>query len=765
MTNTKTCFLNVLENLSRWQFILIIALICIPLFYFVFNPQPSILDDNFHYMNLARQLSSGKGYTNPYSVEPIPETHVAPGYPFVLSLIIRITGHDKPIVAFKLFNNFCFWLALVLIAFIFDKHLKLNRWVTLIFSLFLLFNSEIAMFASMVSTEAPFLCFSALTIVFFLEYSIERKLRYFILAILATVAALYIRIPGAPLAVVCFIWLIWRKEYKKAALYALAVGSLVGIWILPLLLKGQFLYTQQIARAGLDTSKIGHYDSFVTRYFHHFLSYFMKFIPSLFIPRHIKFLYTGSEVSIFSWLGLILGIPILVFSIIGVVRTFKDNNNLVTFYAALYFMIYSVFASHGTRYASYAFPFLFYLIAVGLWSFLGWLKLGKKARTTFVIIPLMFLFLFEGLPRYYGDVQLTSKTRNLYKANGNSYAELSRLHRYQREESIFRMHKALRWCKSNIPKDKIILGSQIRSATFITDHRVVSPTYLKKYFTAGYKGFIADKSITEIDSLGKWMLDNRVEYVVLDKVYNITTFFIRPLMSRYQDCFDQAYSTEAPTTSIFSVDTSCLRASITKGNEDFIKYFIDLYKAKLIGNKYLLDSLLNENDDTLDQIKKIIITHSYLMDIQLMEKADMFFEGACIKYPHDPAIWMARGIDLNQNDKNELSIISLEKARIFGAKEAECYNNMAIAYANMGDLENSLRCFKLAAKKDPFDPVIFENIIFVYIRLGDAKSAEAFIVEQLARTDVDSLFTKRMEKAKGNFYDWKIRKNSKGSRE
>ncbi len=766
MQQNETGFFNLLGRLGRWHFILLIALISVPLLYSIFDPQPSIIDDNFHYMNLARQMYSGKGYTDPYAETPTPETHVAPGYPFILSIIMRLAGDPKPIVTLKIFNALCYLLSIIAIALIFDKHLKVNRWVTLLFSIFMILNKEIACFASMVTTEAPFLCFSVLTILFFLEYGESKRTKYFILASLFTVLALYIRIPGAPLAVACFLWLIWRKEYKQAVIYAAIVGVLVGAWVFPLIFSGSFQYMQQVGKVGLDTSKLGKYDSFITRYLHHLFSYIFKFIPNLFIPHHSPFLYKGSEIGIFSWLGLAIGLPISVFSIWGIAKTLKNKTtNLVTIYAGLYYLIYSVFASHGARYASYAFPFIFFLAMVGFVAFLDRIKLKRVWRIIAIIAALAFIVLLEGLPSFISDMKLTSKTRENYRKYGAEYTELTPLYRYKHEPLVLQMHKALRWCAKNIPEGEVILASQYRTAHFLTERRVVCPLYVQKYFTVGYEGFIAEKSVAEIDSLGEWMLQNKVKYVVYDPIYNISNYFLRPTMTRYQDCFKELYRTDKPSTIIFEVDTVCLRSAITKGNREFIEYYKSLHRANVAQNKTLLDSLLAIHDSLETEgedreVEKICRTHNYLMVMKNIEEAQMLFEGAVLLYPKNPVLWLNRGIDLNKTGFNELSIIALEKARTFGAKESDCYNNIATAYANMKQYDKALEYFKIAAKKDPFDAVIFKNIISVFIYQEDFASAEATIRQQLARTDVDSTFIKQIESAAKQYSQWKAKKQS-----
>ncbi|MCK5833051.1 glycosyltransferase family 39 protein [bacterium] len=752
---------GILDKFSRPQFIFLIALITIPLCYFIFNPQPSLIDDNFHYMNLAQQLYSGEGYTSPYSIEAIPETHVAPGFPFILSLIMRFAGNGKPIIALKLFNNICYLLAIIFLALVFDKHLKVNRWVSFFFSIFMVFNVEISRYASMVTTEAPFLLFSILTIFLFLEYAQEKKFLYFLFASLSTVAALYIRIPGAPLAVISFIWLIWRKDYKKAVLYAVIVGALVGIWVFPLLFSGEFRYMSQLGRGGLDTSKYGRFGSFTSRYFHHLFSYIFKYIPSLFIPHHLVFLHRGSEISIFSWLGLILGIPFTAFTVWGTVRTFRDKkNNLVTLYAVLYYLIYSVFGSHGTRYASYAFPFIFYIAILGFWAFLEWAKLKRAWRLVIATVLLGLMVFLEGFPAFLSDTKLTSVTRAYYKQHGSEYTELGQLYRYKQELSVLKMHKAFRWCAKNLPEGDVILASQYRTAHFLTDHHVVVPLHVQKYFKVGFRGFIADKSIAEIDSLGEWVLDNKATYIVFDPIYNISSYFIAPMMSRYQECFEEIYRTEQPKTMIFSVDTTCLRSSISKGNQKYVDYYKSLYKAKVAKKEKQIDSLLalRVNIDEESEIANICRTHSYLIDMKNQEEAQMFFEGALVLFPDDPDLWMNRGIDLNQAGMNDMSIIALEKAKALGADEADCYNNIATAYANLKDYDNSRENFEMAAKLEPNDPLIFRNLFSVMVYQGDLQSAEKLINEQLARTDVDSSFVEQIRAMQTQYQNWKANK-------
>ena len=749
-------FFHVFDGWKRWQFLLFISLVVIPLFYWVFNPQPSVLDDNFHYMNLAQQLYEGKGYTVPYSPEAVPETQVAPGFPFILSLIMRITGSSKPVLALKIFNNLCFWLALIIIAFIFDRYLKVNRWITVLFSVFLVFNTDISMYASMVTTEAPFILFSMLTVLSFLAYGEKKRLGYFLLACLFTVMALYIRIPGAPLAIAGFAWLLYRKDYKKAIIYAAVVGILVGIWLGPLILSGKWTYLGQVGKSGLDTSKGGRYSSHIARYLHHLLSYLLIFIPDLFMPHHGPFLYIGSEIGIFSWLGFVVGIPLTILMVWGTVRTIKDKGkDIVPIYTVFYFLISSFFGSYGTRYTTYLFPFVFYLVVVGFVAFLDWTKLRRGWRNVIFIVAMFLVVVFEGLPKYLMDVQLTSKARGYFREYGEAYTELAPLHRYKAEPSIQKMHTALRWCQKNIPEGEVILASQYRTAHFLTEHTTVCPLYLLKYFKAGYRGFTTDQSVAEIDSLSEWMLANKVTYIVLDPIYNITSYFIKPAISRYQKCYSELYRTEPPASIVFEVDTFCLRKSIKNGNKDYVEFFKRLYSLNASGNKSEFDSLVAAHGRSEDDIKMICRTHSYLMDLKKTEEAQIFFDGAVLMYPDNATLWLNRGIDLNQAGMNDLSIIALEKAKSLGADPGDCYNNIATAYANMKDYDKAREYFQKAFEVVPDDPVIVRNLLTVQLLEKDYEGAMKRVKEELARTDVDSTYKAEIISFHKQYLKWR----------
>ena len=159
--------------------------------------------------------------------------------------------------------------------------------------MFLTLNVAINRHASTTMTEAPFMLLSFITLFFMFKYADEKKWIWFLLGTLFTILSLYIRFPGAPLAMAVFIWLLFRRDIGKGFIYLGAVVVALGIWFIPLLISNQFIYLRQLdpgsAYWGAENA------SFFGRYIHHLLNYLFQVFPLLLLPSFAPHFFAGSN--------------------------------------------------------------------------------------------------------------------------------------------------------------------------------------------------------------------------------------------------------------------------------------------------------------------------------------------------------------------------------------------------------------------------------------------------------------------------------------
>jgi Flp pilus assembly protein TadD len=146
---------------------------------------------------------------------------------------------------------------------------------------------------------------------------------------------------------------------------------------------------------------------------------------------------------------------------------------------------------------------------------------------------------------------------------------------------------------------------------------------------------------------------------------------------------------------------------------------------------------------------------SYLMDVGKRESAEMIFKGADILYPDNMTLWFNRGIDLNEAKINNKSVIYLERALALGADSANCYNNMATAVSQMGDMASAEEYFGEAARLNDQDPVIMRNYITVILYQGRYQDALDLIDLQLARDDIDSNYIAEIASFRKQYLKWR----------
>ena len=92
------------DNLLRRCAVILLAVLAVAVYIWCFDSKIDLNSDNATYISLARNLASGQGYSDmAYGGAFVPASQFPPGYPFLLSLMVRL-GLDS-IVAFKNFQE------------------------------------------------------------------------------------------------------------------------------------------------------------------------------------------------------------------------------------------------------------------------------------------------------------------------------------------------------------------------------------------------------------------------------------------------------------------------------------------------------------------------------------------------------------------------------------------------------------------------------------------------------------------------------------
>lgn len=227
---------------SGWIY-LVLSLAFILILGFTFDKRMGIFEDQPGYLITGQAISKGLGYTNIHLPGSPPANHFPPGYPFMLGLLISLTGFS--ISAVKLLN--CILLAgtVFLVYRIFkqlDGKFQMAFWT----SLFCLLNAHLVYYGFNEMSEVPFLFFSMFSLWTFLKYKQTLKLFWLLLLILLMTASIYIRSVG----------IAWLAAFvisffaQKRILAGFTLALLTLLLLLPWQLRSQKLggnqYTQQL---------------------------------------------------------------------------------------------------------------------------------------------------------------------------------------------------------------------------------------------------------------------------------------------------------------------------------------------------------------------------------------------------------------------------------------------------------------------------------------------------------------------------------------
>ena len=95
--------LRVKKNYTHLIYQSTLILIFIISYIYVFDVKLDLNGDNFEYLNLAKSIFEGKGYSFLYSPNHAPTNWFPPGYPGIIALIMFLIG--KNIMIFKMINE------------------------------------------------------------------------------------------------------------------------------------------------------------------------------------------------------------------------------------------------------------------------------------------------------------------------------------------------------------------------------------------------------------------------------------------------------------------------------------------------------------------------------------------------------------------------------------------------------------------------------------------------------------------------------------
>ncbi|MBO4571492.1 MAG: glycosyltransferase family 39 protein [Bacteroidales bacterium] len=216
---------------------IVIVAVYAALYAWCFDPKLDLNGDNATYISLARNLASGKGYSDlSFGGNYQPAVQFPPGYPFILSMMVRL-GLDS-LVAFKILNGIFLILSVLLVFFLMRGITGKTVFAT-VTALLCVTAPRLLKFSMIAMSEMSYM-FCICLAFFAMWRCAEGKGRWnvwFWIACIFAAASYYIRGNGLSIMFAVVVFFLFRKEWVRAAV---SVGVEV-ILILPWMIRGRIV--------------------------------------------------------------------------------------------------------------------------------------------------------------------------------------------------------------------------------------------------------------------------------------------------------------------------------------------------------------------------------------------------------------------------------------------------------------------------------------------------------------------------------------------
>lgn len=486
--------------------------------YFIF---PSIFDgklflggDNANYFILAEGLSSGQGFTQISSPNMTPGNHFPPGYPFIMSIFMRLGYED--LLIFKWLNG-VFLLMSSFVFFGISLLLTKHRWFSFAMGLFLLFNAHLLEYSTVMMSEIPFLFIQLSSIWALLKWhKMDAKLSspYLYLFLALLILSIYTRTIGVALFGAALLYLLIEKRFKAALLvFALTLLALTP-WQIRSHNLGGNSYTKQLMRSKTyDSSspqmKIADWGTRIKSNAGRYLAKEIPnaLIPSAKVPYHDPKTRKMQDSKPFHW---VIGILIVLFGLIGILSSKRYRVLLLLLFGGN-FTVYLLWPQvwFGVRFMLPMIPFVALFAVLGL-RYLTALAFPKtKKFDLLVYAALIVLCIYPS--QSVGINKLQIKAKKNHPRNWANYL------------------KAGQWCGANLDKSAVI-STRKAGLFYVNSQRKV----------CGF-AYSEDQGAV-LESLN----DQGVTHVVIEQLgFNQTGKYLLPTIKKNQPKFKLVHSIEA----------------------------------------------------------------------------------------------------------------------------------------------------------------------------------------------------------------------------
>lgn len=482
---------------------------------YIFNKHLDLNGDNFDYMNYARSILQGHGYSSPYTPEYLPTNHYPPGYSTILAIAMFFIGND--IVLLKILNGLLFLGSIVLLYATFSKIFE-NRSLAFFISAILLFNTGLLQWSTILMSEMSYLFFSSLSLFFIVKYYNSLQLvlwknRQLYFLILAFILTYYIRTIGIAILGAFVLSELLSKRWKSVILFLGGVFILYLPWMIRNNIhgiKGRYMSSIMAVNPWRpEEGELNTVGAFLDKMFTNFYDTVLKGFTEVLFP-----FINSQETS--KTIFVIVGSIILLVSLFGAWKMKQ-----VKFFMPLYLLgnvfVFLVWHSgNGARYVWPLVPFIAYSFFFGLFELPALFKKqdsSKYFKYSFLILILAF-FSYPKLK------EMNTKATYDYPPGYKNYFQLAK------------NVKQLR--------NKDLMVSCRKPGMF---------HYFSETFVCNY-AWTQDN-----DTLIKELVNNNVDLVVIDQLgYSSTARYLVPAINANGELFKNIQKLEKPDTYLLQFD-------------------------------------------------------------------------------------------------------------------------------------------------------------------------------------------------------------------
>lgn len=473
-----------------------------------FTNKISLGGDNIYYYTLGKALASGHGYVDIISPTLTPNNHFPPGYPFIISLFMRLGFED---IAFFYGLNGVFTFLSIIVLYKLLLRLSFGSRLAFVTCFFVTINTGILSFAITNMSEIPYMLFSLLTLYLLAGLDFKKKVYQdvpFLLMIGLIIATYYIRTSGVALVLAVAIYLSIRKKW----LHVVSFIAVFFLAILPWQLRSNALggnsYVKQLLSKNPYAPELGKagISDFASRALANVVRYITIEIPSSVTGTLFD---NGGTSPVRNWIS---GICLLLLVAYAFVRFFKKS------LALLPMLLYLLFTAGmlllwpekwiGIRFMLPIVPFLLFMLIYSVNSMLVWLSAKVKVTWNPYLLCVLGVFILA-------PIRLLSHLADEpYPQGYQNYFTLGE------------------WAKTNTPENSVICCRKPELFYLFSDRKCVNYPFT-----------------LEADSIIHTMERDRVDYVVVEQLgYGSTAKYLAPAINQNTSRFKILVLLKEPET-------------------------------------------------------------------------------------------------------------------------------------------------------------------------------------------------------------------------